>query len=292
MGVEALADVEVNDAPVVETAVEAVVEPEVDLSAVPEKARAYVDTKKYVEDTDYKRAIEHGWKPLEKFVEDGGDDATWTGYKKFNKSYDDELFRRELRDELKASKKSQQAIIETFEQQKRDAIAAALAEREAQFKVAVEDGNTAEAVRLQREILQNQAAIQPQAMPEPLPIIAIRRANEALNPASADFNQEANAEFERICIQQAQSYKQTYGRALSDLEIKLIGEEALNMVKDKLVKPQPKPVQKPVAVAKPAATESKTSTRMSGIQKQMYDKLLNSHGKAVADNYIKNSQNA
>jgi hypothetical protein len=290
MGVEALADVEVNDAPVVETVVEAVVEPEVDLSAVPEKSRAYVDTKKYVEDTDYKRAVEHGWKPLEKFVEEGGDEAIWTGYKKFNKSYDDEVFRRELRDELKESKRSQKAIIETFEQQKREAITKALAEQEERFKVAVADGNTEEAVRLQREILQGQAAIQPKAMPEPLPIVNIRRNNEALNPASADFNQEVNAEFERICIEQAHSYKQTYGRALSDLEIKLIGEEALNMVKDKLVKPQPKPVQKPVAVAKPAAAEVKTSTRMSGIQKQMYDKLLNSHGKAVADNYLKNSQ--
>lgn len=269
--------------------------PDVDLSRVPEKNRAYVDVKKYAEDADYKRAADHGWKPLEAFIESGGDEAVWTGYKRFNKNYDDEGFRLELRNQLKESQRSQQAIIDTFEQQKQEAITRALADREKQLAIAIEENDTANAVKLQREIIEGQQAIKrPQTNNiEPLPIVAIRRQHEALNPASASFNKETNLEFEQLCMARAGAYKELYGRPLSDLEIKIIGDEALDMIKDKLAKPAAATtkVQTPPAVAKPGGgTPRGAAPKMSAIQRQMYDKLLDSHGKTVADNYLKNSQ--
>jgi hypothetical protein len=267
-----------------------------DLSHIPEHAREYVELDKYEADSDYKRAVDHKWKPYDKYVADGGDPALWTGYKKFNKSYDDEIFRRELRDKLKESEKSQKAILETFEEQKRQAVAQALAEREAQLKVAIEDGNAAEAVRLQREIMEGQSKIQPKqtVAEEPLPVIDMRRKNPALNPQSTDFNPEANAEFERICMERAQKYSSVYGRALSDLEVKIILDEALDMVKDKIQKPQAakQPAKAPSA-AKPAENKSANSMpRLSPDQKKMYEKMLTMKGgQQIAENYIKNLQN-
>ncbi len=265
---------------------------DVDLSKVPEKSRAHVDPQKYVSDEDYKRAVEHGWKPLNAFVDEGGDEAVWSGYKKFNRNYDDMVHRREVSDQLKETQRSNKALMETFEQTKREAIQQALLKQEALFKAAVEEGNTAEAVKLQRQILEGQSSIaqtQPK-IPEPLPIVAIRRQHEALNPQSENFDPEANAEFERVCIQKAKMYREAYGRPLDAIEIRTIGDEALDMIKDKLKKPEQKPVQKAASVAKPAATDRQTAPKMNAIQKQMYDKLAAKHGKAVADNYLQKSQ--
>lgn len=261
---------------------------EKDLSHIPEHAREYVEPEKYESDPDYKRAVDHKWKPYDKYVADGGDPALWTGYKKFNKSYDDEVYRRELREQLKETQRSQKAILETFEEQKRQAVERALAEREAQLKVAIEDGNAAEAVRLQREIMENKAAL-PAAAPvdEPVIVKSFRRKVDVLNPGSENYNPEVNAEFEQICTNMAKKYYETYGRQLSDLEVKGILDEAYEMVKDKIPQKKPSTPAKAPASAKPANTPERGAPKLTADQKRAYEKFLSMKGgEQIAANYL------
>jgi hypothetical protein len=283
-------EVVVDDAPAVEQAA-----PEVDLSRVPEKVREHVDVAKYTADEDYKRAIEHGWKPKDVYVDDGGDEANWAGYRVFNKRYDDMQERKEYQKTQAELKRSVDAVISTFEQDKQAAVKQAIADTEQRLKLAIEDGDAKEAVRLQSELIERKQAIpQPARVDaEPIAVEILRKRNPALNPASAEFNQEANAEFERICLEEAQSQVKRRGQPLNDAQVQIIVEDAFNMIKDKLQKPAAKAPAKAPATAKPANTVRETDPvkGLNATQKQMYNKmLLMNNGKQIAENYIKQLQ--
>jgi hypothetical protein len=283
-------------APEVEVAVEVDATPaEVDLSRVPEKVREHVDVSKYQADEDYKRAIEHGWKPKDVYVGDGGDEANWAGYRVFNKRYDDMQERKNDQKERAEMKKSLDTILSTFEQEKQQAISRALAEREERLRLAVEDGNAAEAVRIQKEIIETQQAMPKQQaqQAEPIAVEILRKRNPALNPASSDFNQEVNAEFERICLEEAQQQVKRRGQPLNDAQVQIIVEDAFNMIKDKLQKPAVKVAPKAPATAKPANTvrESDPMKGLNASQKQMHAKLLQmKDGEKIAASFLKNLQ--
>lgn len=267
--------------------------PEIDLSAVPEKVRGHVDTERYTSDSDYKQAIEHGWKPKEVFLAEGGDEADWTGYKVFNKRHRDWELRKEQQNEIKEMKRNTDAILRTFEEEKQRAIQQALADRQAQLKAAIDDGDAARAVEIQREIDRTEAQQQPTTpVLEPLAIRDIRRKNAFLNESSGEYDKALSDEFIGIARQKAEAYYNAYGRKLSDYEIKVIAEEALDMVKDR-AKPAVQPAKQPAkapAAAKPANTASASDPRkkMSADQKKFYDRMLTlPNGKAIAENYIK-----
>jgi hypothetical protein len=277
-----------------ETQVETTPEPEIDLSAVPERVREHVDKERYQSDEDYKRAVTHGWKPREVFIEDGGDEASWTGYKVFNRRYDDIQDQKETRKTLEEMKKSQEALLRTMQQEKDNAVRAALQQREEDLKAAIADGDAARAADLQREIIEQRTqaqAAQQQPVLEPLPIRDLRRKNEFLNPESSSFDQELSNEFIGIARQKAEMYFNQYGRKLSDYEIKVIAEEALDMVKDRAKKPAATPAPKAPAASKPAtngAASTDPMKKLNKIQREMYNKMLEVNGKDAAERYIKN----
>jgi hypothetical protein len=280
----------VADEPVVESAAV-----EVDLSRVPEKVREHVDADKYATDEDYKRAIEHGWKPKDVYVGDGGDEANWAGYRVFNKRYDDMQERKEYQKTQAELKRSVDAVISTFEQDKQAAVKQAIVETEQRLKLAIEDGDAKEAVRLQSELMEKKQAMpQPARIEaEPIAVEILRKRNPALNPASADFNKELNAEFERICIDEAQSQFKRRGQPLNDAQIQIIVEDAFNMIKDKMQKPAAKVQAKAPATSKPANTVRETDPvkGLNATQKQMYNKMLAmNNGKQIAENYLKQLQ--
>jgi hypothetical protein len=268
--------------------------PQLDLSAVPEKVRGHVDADRYQTDTDYKQAIEHGWKPKEVFLSEGGDEADWTGYKVFNKRHRDWELRKEQQREISEMKKNTDAILRTFEEEKQRAIEQALQQRQAALKVAIDDGDAARAVEIQRELdsfEKNKPAPAHQNV-EPLSVEIARKRNPFINPAHPEFNAELNKEFERICSEEAKDQWVRRGRQpLNDAQIQLIVEDALSMVKDK-IKPKaaPQPPAKAPSAAKPASSASGGSKpKMSADQKKFYDRMLTlPNGKVIADNYLKN----
>ena len=264
--------------------------PEVDLSSVPETIREHVDTAKYSSDPDYKRAIEHGWKPKEVYMAEGGDEDYWTGPKGFNARYDDRQEKKALKQQISEVAKNTDVLLKTFSEEKQAAVQRALSDREAQLKLAIQDNDAARAVELQREIIsmnQVQQPIQPPAV-EPVSVLALRKANGFINPASPDFNAEVNAEFERIAKEKVIQYRKIYDRPLAHDEMKYLVEEAFDMVKNRTpVKPAPKPVQTPPAVSKPATSEKTAAPKLTAIQRQMYNALLSSNAGA-AERYLKN----
>lgn len=267
-------------------------EPEIDLSPVPEKVREHVDKEKFVKDEDYKRAITHGWKPKDVFVSEGGDEADWTGYKVFNRRYDDLQFRKEQERTIKEIKHSQDALLKTIEQEKQAAYERGIREREEALKVAIADGDAAKAVELQKEILESRTQVKkPESIPEPLPVVDFRRKNPVFNPGSAEFSPEVNAEFEAICMHEAKRYFDAYGRQLSDYEIKVIVDGAYDMVKDKVKKPsQPQKAPSVNKASSSGKAETDPMKRMSSMQKDMYNRILDVNGKDAAERYLKNLQ--
>ena len=251
---------------------------DVDLSAVPEKHRSYVDIDKYQADEDYKRAIEHGWKPREAFEAEGLDDADWTGYRQFNRRYDD-------RQSIKAIKEGQDALMRTMEAQKQEAaaraVAQALAEREAQLQIAINDGDAATAAKLSQEIVETKSAAPKPAAPteEPIAVEYARRRNGFINPASPDFDESINKEFEAICLAEAQRQYARKGSQLDNFEIKLIVDEALDMVQSKVKKPAP--AKAAPAVSKPAGKAQPQGDLKNRLPKEWqdtYNRLLTAKG--------------
>lgn len=257
------------------------------LASVPEKVRGHVEAEKYVNDADYKRAIDNGWKPKDVFVEGGGDESDWTGYKAFNRSYDGIKSTREMRKELAEMKRNTDAILNGFNEEKERYARQLLAEKETQLATAKADGDVERALEIQKEMLNTtRQQVAPQQA-EPLPVLNIRRKHSFLNTTSPDFNPEVNAEFESQCIAMAKRAYNTYGRQLSDLEIKFIADEALDMVKDK-VTTKPAMVAKAPATAKPAASVTGQSRpKLSSLQKQTYDAIKERNGAAAAEAYLK-----
>jgi hypothetical protein len=283
-------EVVVDDAPSAEPAAV-----EVDLSRVPEKVREHVDTDKYTTDDDYKRAIEHGWKPKDVYVGDGGDEANWAGYRVFNKRYDDMQERKEYQKTQAELKRSVDAVISTFEQDKQAAVKQAIVDTEQRLKLAIEDGDAKEAVRLQSELMEKKQAMPQPARPaaEPIAVEILRKRNPAINPASSEFNQELNAEFERLCIEEAQSQFKRRGQPLNDAQVQIIVEDAFNMIKDKMHKAPAKVQAKAPATSKPANTVRDTDPvkGLNATQRQMYNKMLAmNNGKQIAENYLKQLQ--
>lgn len=293
--VEPVVDVEVESEEVVRAEPEKV---EVDLSAVPEKHREYVDVEKYQSDDDYKRAIEHGWKPREVFLADGGDEADWTGHRQFNRRYDD-------RQSIKAVKEGQDALLRTLEQQKAEAARIAVAQERArmqqELKVAADDGDVNRALEIQQKLMETeqQEAQIPRHLEEPAIVVRTREQNPFIDKKSDQFDPEINAKFEEICTQLAKEEHAALNfgvkdprmmRPLTNLQVKSILQEALDMVKDKVKKPAVQ--QKPPSVAKPAQKQNNTVDYKKVLPKEWqdtYNRLLTTKGggKEAADAFAK-----
>ena len=84
---------------------------------LPEGTPEYADTNLYQSDGDYKRAIDHNWKPLEMFLEEGGKEKDWTGYAQFNRRFDDFQENKEIKDRLRSMEGSFEAFTKTYEEE-------------------------------------------------------------------------------------------------------------------------------------------------------------------------------
>ena len=276
-------DIQTVDAPVVEA------KPDVDLSHVPEKIRGHVDVEKYSSDDNYKRAADHGWTPLEVWKESGTDEADWVNYKAFNRTFDDMQYRREMRDEMRATKKATDALLNTFEQDKQRAIQQALAAREAELKVAIQDGDAAKAVEIQAEIIQAKQQIPAKPQNTVIhPVIAdFIDNNPIMNPQSPDFNESYSKQVWDAGVQMGNQLRQQYGRDLSHFEVEACLQRAMKMNK------QPeRQVQKAASVAAPTQKPASSTPKLSPTAKAIYNKLLTGKdGKSKAEAFLKNLSN-
>jgi len=266
------------------------IEQTVDLSAIPETHREYVDTEKYQADEDYKQAIEHGWKPLELHQADGGDPADYTGYRQFNRRYQDRQELKGFKSELSEIKTATSALVDTFEEQKQQAIQEAIAQKEAQVKQAVEDGETDLALSLTNEISDMKAQpATPQQAGEPQEVLQFRAKNPVLDANSPKFNATVNAALEAMVNQKANALVAQVGRELSTVEINSILNDSWQQTQQDLSLEQPKPKPAAPAVSPPGGqkvTKDPVKT-LSDSGKSIYNMIKGKYGEEAAANYAK-----
>lgn len=257
--------------------------PEVDLSAVPENHREYVDTKKYVEDADYKRAIDHGYKPKEVYLAEGGDEDLYMTAKMFNKRYDDRQKEKKNKSEIAELRRSMEAMANSFNEQKEFEIRKAVAELEAKQKEAKANGDIDLALSLDKEISQTKQNTPQRKGVEPLPVRSVRLENDVVNPDSEDYDPEIDKRWNEIMAREAKDFVESTGRQLFLPEIRTIAEEALKMI----TKPK-RETPKPPVSQKPAANKTPNKPKMSASQQDAYNMILQKAGKAAAERFKTN----
>ncbi len=274
-----------------ETVTEEVEAPSVDLSAVPEEVHDYVDVEAYQNNENYKRAIEHGWKPKELHEKEGGDPDEWTGPAAFNRRYDDSQERKALKSQIKDMSSNVDALISSFEDQKKQAVEQALAEKKAELQTAISEGETEQAVELQNEInqMELQEAPKPQAAQEPAVVQQFRVNNPMFDQNSQDFNPTINAALEAAVNEQWVKASQNGKIQLTDETLSAILDASLTRVKKDLGLDQ-KPAQKKAPkVASPSTgkPQSDPVKNLSAEGKKMYSKILEIHGEDAAKDFAK-----
>jgi len=264
---------------------------DVDLSSVPEKHRDYVDVEKYSSDADYKRAIDHGYMPEKLFEESGKDKEFFTGYKAWVKNFDKRQEEKATKAALAELRKGQEALISTFAQQKEQAVREAIAQKEAELKLAIQDNDAMRALEINNELTQAKAA---QATTKKAPALSpvIRDFIEdhpALNETSPDFNPQFAQKFWAETTQEADEFMRSQGgRNLTHPEIEYYLNRGMKRMSKEL--PQKTVVKAPV-VAKPATTAKVTElkNKLTAEAQTTYNRLLSAKGggKEAADAFAK-----
>lgn len=261
--------------------------PDVDLSAVPEKHRDYVDIDKYSSNPDYKRAIDHGYKPEKLYQEEGLDPDNFIGVKSWLRNYDKRQEEKALKSELAEIRKAQDELLKSQKQREEQAVARALAEKEEQLKIAMADGDAAKAVELSNEI--NQAK---QSIPKPPPVLApifqdFLEEHPILDEKSDQFDREFTMAFWNRTTQEGEMLMKSQNRNISHLEV----ESILNRTMKRMTKDQQKPAPKAPQVQKPAAQTKVVDlkSKLTSEALTTYNRLLTAKGggKEVAEKFAK-----
>jgi len=261
--------------------------PDMDLSAVPEAAHDFVDSDKYLNDKEYQEAIEHGWKPKDMHEADGGDEADYTGYRQYNRNHRKREEAKNMHHELQDVKNTMNTVIDTFAEDRERGIKEAVSAKEAEFKRALEEGETGDAVRIQNEIndLKNTPPVQrPQG--EPHVVMNFRRSNPMLDRGAPEFN----ASYEAAVIQQVNAQwsaaSNNFQIQLPDITIQSFLEAAVTQVKKDFNMNTNKPrTQKAPRVSNPTNTKGPTNSAesLTGVRKDVYDRIKTKYGKERAD---------
>lgn len=269
---------------------------EVDLSAVPDTVRDHVDVDLYANDADYRQALEHGWTPREVYEASGRDEADYTGYKQFNRRYNDFQTQKKLETKMTEMEKkfseSIDQLIDYHESDKKAAIENAIKQKEALLNEAVADGETEMALELQKELHELKSVpteSKPQEAVEPEVAQNFRAANPIMQPGSPEYNRS----FERAVVsavnEQWAQASNNFTVNLPDTTVQAFFDAAMAQVKKDfgMTDAQPRQQQKSPNVnapgsKRPAADPVKNLTTTG---RQIYDKLLAKRGKAAADSY-------
>jgi len=257
-----------SDEEIVETEVEAEVDTEIE---VDEQGGDDVDP-------DYQKAIDMGWDP-----ERDKDDPGYTGWKSFLRIRDAFDKDKELRAEISSLKHGIEAINSSFDEQKQQAVDAAIANLEAQRKKAFEDldpqAASDAAVQIERLKSQQEAPAPKQQGGEPPAVIAARAANPIIDHSSPEFNPTANAAVEQIVNAE---WSKLGGVELEPSEaVKLINKAVVQVRKDmNLDKPRRTPPK--VNQTKKETTKVNYYNQLDDASKKTYDLIKNTGKDAEA----------
>lgn len=286
---------------------------EIDLSAVKEDVREYVDTELYESDESYKRALDHGWQPdayrkAKGIVPEGDEiqDESGMGYRTFNRLYDmrqqDKALKKELGDFKNDMKESMDMIADGLAESKVQAQLQKIEERlnleEGALKLAMEDGDTEKAVEIQKNISKLEGdkekveapAPQPQQQGEPPFIVQFRQNNPVLDGNSPQFDPVINAKVEGMYNASVQAGAPSSVEAATQL--------LADMLRFVQGEPEPQKEQRKAPTTN-KSSKSKASvdpySKLNEEQRKFYQNILDKgtkkHGaekaKKAADNYAK-----
>jgi len=259
---------------------------EVDLSKVPEAVQEYVDPELYQSDEDYKQAVEHGWKPKELHEKEGGDPDFYTGYKHFVGKYKDRQEIKALKSDLEEVKNLTKKVVQSFDEEKQQAVEKALATKEAQIKEAIEEGDAERVHQLTQDLAKDRHALENQAPAASSDevIASFRGMNTIVQHTSPDFDPVVNAAFESLSMQKAKAMTDSLGRALTPEEVNNAMTQAFTEVESRFRGSKPQQ-QQPVARAKGKKAPVDPVAQLSKHGKEIYDMIHDTRGKDAADNY-------
>ena len=249
-----------SDEEIVETEVEAEVDAEIE-----------VDEQGGDVDPDYQKAIDMGWDPDRDHT-----DPNFTNYKAFLRNRDAFSQNKDFREEVSSLQKGIEAINASFEEQKQQAVDAAIANLEAQRKKAFEDldpqAASDAAVEIERLKSQQEAPAPKQQGGEPPAVIAARAANPIIDHSSPEFNPTANAAVEQIVNAE---WSRLGGVELPPSEaVKIINKAVVQVRKDmNLDKPRRKPPK--VNQTKKETTKVNYYNQLDDASKKTYDLIKN-----------------
>lgn len=259
---------------------------ELDLSAVPEKARDYVDVDKYQSDEAYKTAIENGWKPKELHEAEGGDEKDYTGYAQFVRFHERKQNEKALKEEMSEVRKMTEALVESFGEQKEKAVQEAIENLKAQQAEAVEDGETERAIALEREINNLEAPKEaPKPQGEPQVVLDFRAQNPVFDHKSPEFNPTMNAALEGIVNQQFMQMTDGGKLQLPESTMRMLLDNSLQQLQSDLKLNQPQRTAPKVQSPSKKSANVDPATQLTGSSKTMYNTILEKYGKDAADNF-------
>lgn len=281
---QAVSDQIPEEAPVQEEAA-----PEVDLSGVPENVREHVDPELYQADQDYQRAIEHGWKPQEVHEADGGDAADWTGYRQFNRRYDDRQTEKGLKTELSDMKAQMEAVLSVVQEDRSARVENDIETVSNELKTAIEDGDTAKALELQEKLNKLNAVNTtpaPQQPQEPPVVLQFRANNPQFDHNSPHFNRALNAALEDVVNAQWVKESNNGQNQLHEDTMQRILNESLAQVQSELGLNKPQQPKAPT-VAKPSRSAPKAdpASQLTGSALNTYTTIAGKYGKEAADKF-------
>lgn len=235
------------------------------------------------------RAREHGWKPFEEYVENGGNPEMWRGAGAFNQYHD---VQKKSDMEIKSLRSDIQKMSDGFaklsEQQQRKYKAELEAER-AKARADL-DVDKVEELTSQISSLENKPEEKRQPQPEAEVFTQFRQANPELDPTSSQYDADLNLIVENK-VNNRLIAMMNQGAQVTDDVVQRVMKEEFGQVKTKF---SPTQKRNPPNVNTPKGKVIKKSAyeQLAPEAKEMYDILKRSQSEEAAELFAKSQLEA
>lgn len=173
------------------------------------------------------RALDHGWKEHQDYIDNGGDPDMWRGSKAFNDHYDQ---KQSSREKLNKMEGTIERLATNFTKSQEQQNKKHKSELESALKQAEEDLDITKFKEVQKE-LNDIDETPPTPVSEHDSIQKFRSQNPHIDKASSSFNPSMNAAIESMANNKIVELTNQYGRGLSDMELNTVLNDSLNAVK-------------------------------------------------------------
>jgi len=257
---------------------------------IKEEFHEHIDLELFGQDEKYRQALEEGWDPTKDTT-----NPNYSNYGAFLRNRDAFSKDKERSSQLEDMNKNINVLLQTVEEEKQQAVSAAIAELEAKRDVAIEDMDAKAASDLTAEIERQKASTVKASVPQQEHSVFrnFRIENPSFNRESDSYNEAATLALEAMVNNQIVEATGGKDVLLPDSVLNLIVNNAHEKVSASLS--QTKKKRSPPKISTPAKEKVQVNyvSRLSNSQKTMYDSIIENakdkeSAKKRADAYAKN----